>query len=443
MSWLVSVVLLCLSLLTSRSSATEEALFWWYNQNPVAGVLRVYDLNNDLFPAATRSHRGHDRPLSLIEASASVIETRLHVDGAGATAKTNSTGAVATNLTDATAANFTVATDTAKVITNSTLVANNSVVAAVNIRGKDNTKQAPIAAIGWIAWIRLSMSLGFVVKSACMLTNIFYQASPLPLISDFKAKGDTADADLAPYIALAYSGWQWCFYGLFAYIVTGKSGFLVLVYSNVCGAILGIYYVYAFTSVSKNFKMLEKSPRYYYMLACIVAVQAVAIVTQQPVRALFFSGLISSAWSTITSCSLLTTVPTVYATKNSSSLPLPLLVVGFVSAILWIVCGILLWDPWITFPNAISMSVCAFALYLCQKFPAKSVDFDPSPNAVHVEDDHAACSNPDVERQQSPLQRALGLIGRPSSEALLLQEPNGRPVSYGAAGTTGGTGDSF
>merc|ERR1719230_1297697 len=114
------------------------------------------------------------------------------------------------------------------------------------------------------------------------MCNIFYQASPLPLISEFKAKGDTGDSDIAPFIATAYGGWQWCFYGLFAYVVTQKSGFLVLVYSNVVGATLGLYYVYAFTLNCNNIAMLQKAPKYYLVLGTLVLVQFVAIMALKP-----------------------------------------------------------------------------------------------------------------------------------------------------------------
>merc|ERR1719271_1382034 len=166
--------------------------------------------------------------------------------------------------------------------------------------------------------MRTALSFAFVLKSLCMMCNIFYQASPLPMVTEFKSKGDTGGADLAPFVAVAYGGWQWCFYGLFAYIVTSKSGFLVLVYSNVVGATLGLYYVYIFTKNCTNSAILQRSNTYYAVLACIVVVQAVAIFTLPPVRALFFSGLISSTWSTVASLSLVSTVPVVYETRSSA-----------------------------------------------------------------------------------------------------------------------------
>jgi uncharacterized protein with PQ loop repeat len=275
-----------------------------------------------------------------------------------------------------------------------------------------------------------------------MMFNMFYQASPLPLISEFKAKGDTGSADPAPFIAVAYGGWQWCFYGLFAYIVTNKSGFLVLVYSNIVGATLGLYYVYAFTLHCRNVSMLQRSEKYYFALGGIASIQLMAILMMQPVQALFFSGLISSIWSTVASLSLISTVPAVYETRSSASLPLPLLFMGEVSATLWIVCGVMLWDPWITFPNFFSFGVCTFALYLCWKFPSVCKE------DVHSDDDCASCpvKEADVDDyshdagRASPLQRVLGFARQtsPSLEREPLHDPMASSRLYGG---TGGTGD--
>jgi uncharacterized protein with PQ loop repeat len=337
----------------------------------------------------------------------------------------------------------------AKAVANATtaFTAAKKVDAATSVGGKTTAKQ-PLAALGWFAWIRMTMSMGFVVKSMCMLSNVFYQASPLPVVNAYSGKGDTGDADLAPFIALAFSGWQWCFYGTFAFVVTGKSGFLVLVYSNVVGATLGLYYVYSFICHCKNRGMIEKSTKYYYILFCLVVIQMTAIATMPGVKALFLSGIISSAWSTVTSCSLLVTVPTVYETKNSQSLPQPLLIMGLFSAMLWIVCGLMLWDPWITFPNTISICVCTYALHLCFKFPPKESCSTPEIYEAYpadAEDGHMIQNG--VEERSSPalLQRALDYVSRSSmSEGHSLQESADSASKYGSVvGGTGGTGDSW
>lgn len=292
----------------------------------------------------------------------------------------------------------------------------------------------------WWSFIRFA----FVIKALCMACNVFYQASPIPLINEFKAKGDTGDADLAPFLAQTYSGWQWCFYGFFAYVVTNKSGFLVLVYSNVVGATLGLYYVYAFNMLCTNPAMHQRKLKYYAVIGCLVAIQAIAIMVLEPVRALFFCGLVSSAWSTLAALALLTTVPIVFEQRSSKSLPFPLLVVGLVSATLWIICGIMLWDPWITFPNVFALTVCTFALYLCWRFPGDGSEdesqFDAeglaaAKKAISDEATHDFSESPVA----SPLQRALGFISRDPTEEQTLCETPSAP-QYGG---TGGTGDGF
>lgn len=404
----------------------------------MAGVLRVYQVCDDCFAEPLHRHP----PLSLLEELDVVAEDgQAHINTNTSGAGAGKTGAQisfagATNAAASKVAASVASSNALSVTSSNTQVvstAKGKVLTVASAKGKMH----PVAALGWFLWLRATLSIGFAVKSMCMMCNIFYQASPLPLINDYRFKGDTGDADLAPFIATAYGGWQWCFYGLFAYIVTGKSGFLVLVYSNVVGATLGLYYVYSFNVNCHDSAMMEKRTKYYYVLASIVAIQAVAITSMQPVKALFFCGLISSAWSTIASASLVATVPKVFATRNSRSLPLPLLVMGTVSAALWIVCGIMLWDPWITFPNMFAICVCTGALYLCHIFPADgSAEGDCyKSDATALEDRNANQNGIDVERP-SPLQRALGLVSRPS----LIGDAKDQAGEYGG---TGGTGDSF
>jgi uncharacterized protein with PQ loop repeat len=323
-------------------------------------------------------------------------------------------------------------------------------VQAQSMRGNATAikSKQPLVTQSWFAYIRLSLSTAFVVKTLCMMCNIFYQASPLPLINQFNLKGDTGGADLAPFIAVAYGGWQWCFYGLFAYIVTSKNGFLVLVYSNVVGATLGLYYVYAFTLNCNNVAMLQRSRKYYYVLACIAAVQFCAIETMPSVKALFFCGLISSAWSVVSSASLVATIPEVYEKRSCQSLPLPMLVMNEISAFLWIVCGVMLWDPWITFPNCFALIVCSFALHLCWKFPAdgsvcdeNDIDEDiiASAAAKQAELDDASREFQGARSSPSLLQRGLDYVSRSSaSERDALHDPAEAAKVYGG---TGGTGD--
>jgi len=404
------------------SEGVERSVDEWLS--PVAGMLSVYGIDGTVSPESPRAASRHPEFTSFLSVSDSeAVVGANYVIGAGVGKSGQLTFAGA-----ATAAN-----KVADVAASSNALVSNAQAQTAAI------VKTPLVATGWFAWLRLTLSLGFIVKSLCMILNIFYQASPLPLIAEYKTKGDTGEADLAPFIFLSYGGWQWCFYGTFAYLVTNKTGFLVLVYSNIVGAFMGIYYVIAFNANCYNKTMIARRSKYYGVLVCVMTSQFIAIETMPAVKALFFSGLVSSAWSTVSAASLISTVPKVIEQQNSKPLPLPLLLCGWISNLLWVLCGVMLWDPWITFPNAFGLGVCTFALCLCFMYPP-------------FED----CDSP-VLRQgspqsslTSPIQKVLSFVRLSSSrsEEQLVTE-TADDMDYGSASSAaalhsgGGTGDCF
>jgi len=196
-----------------------------------------------------------------------------------------------------------------------------------------------------------------------------FQVSPIPQVRQFSKLGDTGEADAAPFISILVGGCQWCFYGLFAFMVTKKSGFLVLVYSNVLGAFLGVYYIWGFQRNCRSERSLRKLFMYYQAACTLVVVQVIAIWTLPSQQALFFCGLVSSVWSVVGACSLLATLPMVLETKCSASINLPLLTVGVGSGILWLACGFILWDAWIMVPNLICLVFQLLAIAVVFHFP--------------------------------------------------------------------------
>lgn len=207
------------------------------------------------------------------------------------------------------------------------------------------------------SWFALTFSFAFVVKALCMTSNVVYQVSPFPEIRKYCAAGDTGETDPAPFFSILYGGCQWCFYGLFAYFVTEKSGFLVLVYSNVGGACLGFYYIYGFQVHCQSKCHRAKLFFYYQVVSALVSVQILAMLTQPRERALLFSGLVSSLCSLLGSVALALPLPTMMETKCSAPINVPLLVVGLANASLWFLCGVMLHDPWIVFPNTFGMAI--------------------------------------------------------------------------------------
>ncbi|CAE7683563.1 SWEET7B [Symbiodinium sp. CCMP2456] len=212
-----------------------------------------------------------------------------------------------------------------------------------------------------------TLSLALIVKALCMLSNMLCYVSPLPQVQQFQKLGDTGEADSAPFMSILYAGWQWCFYGTFAYFVTQKSGFLVLFYSNVAGAVLGIYYVWGFQRNCRDNKALQQLHLYFRAVGVIVCLQCVAICSLTRGNALFFSGLMSSLSSIVSATSLCSTLPKVIMTQCSASINVELLTVGLCSSVLWVSCGLMLWDMWITVPNLFCITiqlVCGFFVLL-------------------------------------------------------------------------------
>lgn len=184
-----------------------------------------------------------------------------------------------------------------------------------------------------------------------MMSNVVFQLSPYPSIKKIRLEKDTGDFDAAPLVSIAFSCVQWTSYGIFAWLVTGKAGFLIVVYANGFGAFLGIFYVLSYQTYCQCAKARRKLYQYYQMVGNLVIIQMCAIGMLSLERALLFCGAIASLATIVSALSPWTTVPTVISTKSSERMPLPLLGASLVSSGLWLVCGLLLWDVWIMVPN--------------------------------------------------------------------------------------------
>lgn len=153
------------------------------------------------------------------------------------------------------------------------------------------------------------------------------------------------------------------------YIVTEKAGFLVLVYSNFLGPILGSGYVFGFWKNCQDSDAIRRLYNYMGIATTLFLMQILVMCTEPCQKALFFSGFISSVCSVMVSLSMLATVPRVFETKCSSSINVTVTIVGVVSALLWLTCGCILKDKWIMVPNSIGLVILVFTLSLTVRFP--------------------------------------------------------------------------
>jgi uncharacterized protein with PQ loop repeat len=212
------------------------------------------------------------------------------------------------------------------------------------------------------------------VKALCVTGNVLVQVSPFPSVRRWEMRGDTGEADAAPYVSIAFGGCQWCFYGLFAWLVTSRSGFLVLVHSNVLGAVLGTYYVTAFFRNCHNEEAHRTLQRYVSAVLALACLQVSALSVLPSERALFLIGVISSFCSFINATSVLVTVPAVIRTKDSRSIPGPYAIANCASSLCWSLCGYLLEDPCVMMPNIFSTCCAGASLVLKAVYPAKEDD---------------------------------------------------------------------
>jgi hypothetical protein len=218
------------------------------------------------------------------------------------------------------------------------------------------------------------LTFAMFIKALCIAGNVLVHVSPFPTARKWDARGCTGEADAAPYVSIAFGGCQWCFYGLFAWLVTSRSGFLILVHSNCLGAILGSYYVSTFYRNCRNEDALRTLQKYVSAVTALAALQVCALSVLPAERALFLIGIISSFCSFINATSVLVTVPQVLRTKDSRSIPGHYACANLLSSMVWTLCGYILSDPCVMMPNFFSTGCAGASLVLKVIYPASDDD---------------------------------------------------------------------
>jgi hypothetical protein len=220
------------------------------------------------------------------------------------------------------------------------------------------------------AYIFTGLSLAMIVKTLCVVSNVLVQVSPFPTVTKWDARGCTGDSDAAPYVAIAFGGFQWCFYGIFAWLVTAKSGFLILVQSNCLGAILGSYYVVSFLRNCRSEDARATLHKYISAVAALAALQLCALSVLSGQQALMLIGVTSSFCSFVNATSVLATVPQVLRTRDSSSIPGNYVLATLGSSLIWALCGCIIGDPCVTVPNIFSVGCSGTSLALKFVYPS-------------------------------------------------------------------------
>lgn len=222
----------------------------------------------------------------------------------------------------------------------------------------------------FLARVLAGFSFATMVKALCMAGNVLVQVSPFPQVKRWERRGCTGEADAAPYVSIAFGGWQWCYYGLFAWLLTKRSGFLILVHSNFLGALLGSYYTVTFFRNCRDEASRQSLHLYLSAVSALVLLQACAVAVLPVERALFLTGLVSSFCSFVGAMSMLVTLPTVIRTQDSRPIPGPLVFANLLCSLVWCVCGWMLDDPLIAAPNVAAFLSSGACVYLKLRYPS-------------------------------------------------------------------------
>lgn len=215
-----------------------------------------------------------------------------------------------------------------------------------------------------IVQILQGLSFAALVKVLCVAGNVWVQVSPFPLMKSWGKLGHTGEADAAPFVTIAFNGSQWTYYGIFAWYITQRSAFLVLVQSNIIGSVLGTYYTVMFCRYCRNEAAFQQLKLYFSAVAMLVLFEGSAFAVLPSERALFITGLISSFCGFIGALSMLVTLPTVIKMQDARSIPGAYVLANFVSSLSWCACGWLLNDPLVMAPNVVSGISGAVCVYL-------------------------------------------------------------------------------
>jgi len=278
--------------------------------------------------------------------------------------------------------------------------------------------------------------LGFI-KTLCMISNVVFQISPLPEAMSWETRENTGDTEPAPLVGIWFCGWQWCFYGIFAWYETGVSGFLVLVEANLSGGVLGTYYLWTFYRNCKRERELNNLKGYVGFAACLVFAQSFSLLACKIRSALFFAGFVASGCAILCSASILMPIPECIQTRSSAAISTPVVLAMAGSGTLWLICGYMLDDPHIAVPQCVALCSCALCLWLKMTYPDEGCDKARSGVLAIPEGQIDDPSRQSLENQSA--RSALPAMNE-STHLVIATNPSastgGTPSTYGETGGT-------
>jgi len=280
----------------------------------------------------------------------------------------------------------------------------------------------PEAPEGRVHHMLRLLSFSFLLKAGAICSSVLLTLSPLRAVWKMQEANNTLTYPPFTFFCVAACGLQWCMYGSFAFLVTNNYGFLILVYSNILGVIMGTYYCYTYFIVCKDEYRLRQFYGCLYAAIANYGFEAVVIPALPHPRALLIVGTLSAFYSVLVSFAPIADFQKIVLKGDVSGMPQDVVMASFVASVLWFGCALLLHDTWILVPNFFGLVLGGFQLFLLAYFGGYAATLK---NSV-----------------KSTLKVSYGTMDEPlvaeKSERPIIEEQTPPPVLYAG---TGGTGD--
>merc|ERR1719271_1553821 len=192
------------------------------------------------------------------------------------------------------------------------------------------------------------LSFSFLLKAGAICSSVMLTLSPLRAVWRMQETKSTLNFPPYTFFCVAACGLQWCAYGSFAFLVTNNYGFLILVYSNILGVIMGSFYCYTYYSNIRDERRMSEFMGCIYAACANFCFEGVVIPTMPHPRALLIVGTLSAFYSVLVSFAPIADLNRILGKGDISGMPKDVVLASFTASILWFGCALLLHDTSIT-----------------------------------------------------------------------------------------------
>merc|ERR1719271_2387347 len=178
------------------------------------------------------------------------------------------------------------------------------------------------------------LSFSFLLKAGAICSSVILTLSPLRAVWRMQETKSTLNFPPYTFFCVAACGLQWCAYGSFAFLVTNNYGFLILVYSNILGVIMGSFYCYTYYSNIRDERRMSEFMGCVYAACANFCFEGVVIPTMPHPRALLIVGTLSAFFSVLVSFAPVADLQRILNKGDISGMPKDVVLASFTASIL-------------------------------------------------------------------------------------------------------------